>query len=54
MKPGNGFLEALARSNVKTFTQGIERITRTGFVNQDGTEVEVDVIICATGYEGLP
>lgn len=47
--PGNGFLEALTRVNVTTFTQGISRITEKGFVNQDGTEFEVDIIICATG-----
>ncbi|OJD16203.1 hypothetical protein AJ78_03635 [Emergomyces pasteurianus Ep9510] len=48
--PGNGFLEALVRPNVKTFIQGIQKITPAGFVNVDGTEYEVDVIICATGF----
>lgn len=47
--PGNGFLEALTRPNVTTFTQGIKKITEKGVVNEDGEENEVDVIICATG-----
>ncbi|KAF2652919.1 cyclohexanone monooxygenase [Lophiostoma macrostomum CBS 122681] len=49
--PGNGFLEALIRPNVTTFTQGIKKITPKGVLNEDGTEVEVDVIICATGFD---
>ncbi|KAK5065111.1 hypothetical protein LTR84_000947 [Exophiala bonariae] len=49
--PGNGFLEALTRDNVKAFVQGLQRITPSGFVNEDGVEHEVDVIICATGFD---
>ncbi len=49
-QPGNGFLEALTRHNVKAFVHGLQRITPKGFVNEDGAEHEVDVIICATGY----
>ncbi|CAH0020174.1 unnamed protein product [Clonostachys rhizophaga] len=49
--PGNGFLEALIRPNVTTFTQGIKKITSKGVMNEDGVEVEVDVIICATGFD---
>lgn len=48
-QPGNGFLEALIRPNVTTFTQGIKKITPKGVMNEDGVEIEVDVIICATG-----
>lgn len=48
-QPGNGFLEALTRPNVTTFTQGIKKITSNGVMNEDGVEAEVDVIICATG-----
>ncbi|KAH8890173.1 FAD/NAD(P)-binding domain-containing protein [Thozetella sp. PMI_491] len=49
--PGTGFLEALTRPNVTTFTQGIEKITPKGVMNEDGVEIEVDVIICATGFD---
>ncbi|KAI1628632.1 hypothetical protein EDD37DRAFT_684368 [Exophiala viscosa] len=49
--PGNGFLEALTRDNVHTFTTtGIQKVTPRGFMNTDGQEYEVDVIICATGF----
>jgi hypothetical protein len=39
-KPGNGFLEALTRDNVKAFTQQMQRITEKGFVDRDGKEHE--------------
>jgi cation diffusion facilitator CzcD-associated flavoprotein CzcO len=48
--PGNGFLEALNQDNVTMFTKEMQRITEKGFVAADGTEHEVDVIICATGF----
>jgi cation diffusion facilitator CzcD-associated flavoprotein CzcO len=48
--PGNGFLEALVRPNVTAFTQGIKKITARGVMNEDGTEHEVDTIVCATGF----
>lgn len=48
-QPGAGFLESLLRDNVTTFTQGLDKITEKGFISPDGTEIEVDVIICATG-----
>ncbi|KAL6248698.1 hypothetical protein RBB50_004953 [Rhinocladiella similis] len=48
--PGNGFLEALALPHVTTFNKEMQRITAKGFIDQDGREHEVDVIICATGF----
>ncbi|KIV93713.1 hypothetical protein PV10_04908 [Exophiala mesophila] len=48
--PGNGFLEALSQDNVKVFTKQMQRITPRGFVDSEGHEHEVDVIICATGF----
>lgn len=49
--PGNGFLEALNRENVRVFTNGLMReVTPKGFIDADGNEVEVDIIICATGF----
>lgn len=47
--PGNGFLEALTASHVTTFSQALTRVTDKGFIDHDGNEHEVDVIICATG-----
>jgi len=48
--PGNGFLEALTLPHVKTFTEEMKRITPKGFIDHEGIEHEVDVIICATGF----
>lgn len=47
--PGNGFLEALTAPHVTTFTQSLKKITEKGFIDHEGKEHEVDIIICATG-----
>ncbi|KAF3479651.1 uncharacterized protein GIQ15_06627 [Arthroderma uncinatum] len=49
--PGNGYLEALVGEKTTCYTEGIKRITEKGFLDPDGREVEVDVIICATGFD---
>ncbi|KAJ7349078.1 FAD/NAD-P-binding domain-containing protein [Mycena albidolilacea] len=49
--PGNGYLEALLEPNVQVYTQMFQRITEKGFIDAEGNEVEVDVIICATGFD---
>ncbi|KAJ7184364.1 FAD/NAD-P-binding domain-containing protein [Mycena filopes] len=46
--PGNGYLEALLEPNVQVYTEMFQRITEKGFIDAEGNEVEVDVIICAT------
>ncbi|OAL38299.1 hypothetical protein AYO20_02358 [Fonsecaea nubica] len=48
--PGNGFLEALNQENVTVFTHFMKAITPTGFIDNSGHEHQVDVIICATGF----
>jgi cation diffusion facilitator CzcD-associated flavoprotein CzcO len=35
---------------VTTYTEEIKKITPRGFINASGEEQEVDVIICATGF----
>lgn len=49
--PGEGFLEALVAPNVTVHTQQMQRVVRHGFIANDGTKEEVDVIICATGFD---
>ncbi|EEP79143.1 predicted protein [Uncinocarpus reesii 1704] len=49
--PGNGYLEALVGPKTTCYTEDIGGITPHGFLTADGTEVEVDVIICATGFD---
>lgn len=49
--PAPGYLEALVADNATIFTDPIGRITPKGFVDHEGKEHEVDVIICATGFD---
>lgn len=46
--PGNGYLEALTKPNVTVFTDMFQEITEKGFIDAEGKDWEVDVIICAT------
>lgn len=46
----NTFYASLNGSNVDLITDPIERITAEGVATADGAMREVDVIICATGY----
>jgi hypothetical protein len=48
--PAPGYLEALVAPNATVFTDPIGSITPTGFVDHEGTHHDVDVIICATGF----
>jgi 4-hydroxyacetophenone monooxygenase len=45
-----GWYGMLKRPNVELVTNGIDHITETSIVTQDGTEVPVDIIVMATGY----
>lgn len=47
------FYPALNRDNVELIPSGLERVTPTGLVTQDGREIAVDVIIYCTGYRIL-
>ena len=47
------FYPALCRDNVELIAAGLERVTETGIVTADGREIEVDVIVYATGYRIL-
>lgn len=49
--PAPGYLEALTAPNATVFTDPIGRITPAGFIDHEGNEHEVDVIICATGFD---
>ena len=46
-----GWFDALKRDDVTLETGKIARITPTGIVMEDGTEHEIDVLICATGFD---
>lgn len=49
--PAPLYLEALVAPNATIFTNPIGSITPRGFIDHTGTEHEVDVIICATGFD---
>ncbi len=40
----------IANPKTEVITDGIARFTKTGIVAGDGTEREVDVVVCATGF----
>ena len=46
----NGWYRTLRREDVELLTEGVAEITPTGLRGDDGTEVEADVIILATGF----
>ncbi|KAJ4290394.1 hypothetical protein N0V90_010610 [Kalmusia sp. IMI 367209] len=49
--PAPGYLESLVAENATIFTDPIDSITETGFVDHEGKRHDVDVIICATGFD---
>lgn len=50
LTPGPGFLEALASDNVKVLRNPIAKAHSTGLELQDGTKLDFDVLVCATGF----
>ncbi len=46
----DNFYQAVADPKTEVITDGIARVTRDGIVTVDGTEREVDAIVCATGF----
>lgn len=51
LTPGDGYLEALTKSNVTPVFDEITEIDATGLKTADGTHHPVDVLICATGFD---
>lgn len=51
MTPGSGYLESLTKDNVEVIHESVTRLTETGVVDASGVEHEVDVVICATGFD---
>lgn len=47
----NSFYASLNRPNVELVTEPIARVSKRGLVTADGKEREVDVLVCATGYQ---
>ncbi|KAJ9642218.1 hypothetical protein H2204_002587 [Knufia peltigerae] len=51
LTPGPGYLEALCEDNVNFIPTKIERVNETGIQTVDGVQRDVDLIICATGFD---
>lgn len=51
LTPGVGYLEALVDKKTEVVVGGVKEITARGCVGEDGKEHNVDVIICATGFD---
>ena len=47
----NDLYPALGRSHVELVTTPIERFTESGIVTTDGQAREIDVLVCATGFD---
>ncbi|PFH46267.1 hypothetical protein AMATHDRAFT_8031 [Amanita thiersii Skay4041] len=56
LTPGPGYLEALCEDNVDFVSSHIKRVTPTGIETADGKHWDLDVIVCATGFNtnGIP
>lgn len=46
-----GYYESLSRPNVELTNKKIAHFTENGVLCQDGTEIQVDVIVLATGFQ---
>ncbi|TVY68915.1 putative sterigmatocystin biosynthesis monooxygenase [Lachnellula suecica] len=51
MTPGSGYLQSLTKDNVQVVSESIVKFTEKGVVDESGNEHEVDVVICATGFD---
>lgn len=50
--PGVGYLESFTKENVRIITDAkIERVDQTGLVMSNGEHIELDALICATGFD---
>ncbi|KAJ6502641.1 FAD/NAD-binding domain-containing protein [Mycena vulgaris] len=51
LTPGPGYLEALCQDNVEFNPTEIKRVLPTGIETVDGKIDELDIIVCATGFD---
>ncbi|RAL15191.1 flavin-containing monooxygenase [Aspergillus homomorphus CBS 101889] len=49
--PGINYLESLGQPNVTACPGPIKEVTRTGCIAADGSAHELDVLVCATGFD---
>lgn len=51
LTPAPGYLEAMRDPKVEVVTEGIKRFTRKGIELENGEVLNVDAVICATGFD---
>lgn len=51
ISPGPRYLEALVQDNVQFIPKGVKSVTETGIIDDDDVQRDIDVIICATGFD---
>lgn len=51
ISPGDGYLEALVKDNVKPITDNIVKAVPEGLVTADGETHKMDILVCATGFQ---
>ncbi|TRM61604.1 hypothetical protein BD626DRAFT_501587 [Schizophyllum amplum] len=51
LTPGPGYLEALCEDNVDFIPSPIKFAAENGLVTEDGQYIDLDIIVCATGYD---
>lgn len=51
LTPGPGYLEALVEDNVDFVSTPIRRCLPSGIELSDGKQIELDVLVCATGFQ---
>lgn len=49
--PGVGYLESLHKPNVEVVTDHIAEVTESGILSKTGEHFNVDIIVCATGFD---
>lgn len=50
LTPGPGYLEALTEDNVDFISTPLARVLENGVELSDGTRIELDALVCATGF----
>ncbi|EPE06691.1 4-hydroxyacetophenone monooxygenase [Ophiostoma piceae UAMH 11346] len=51
ISPGDGYLEALVKPNVEPVFGPLKSVNKAGIVTADGTQHDLDIIVCATGFK---
>lgn len=51
LTPGDPFMRAVQKSNVTLHKAAVTRVTPNSVIDSNGDEVEVDAIVCATGFD---